>query len=166
MIGNHIMLVASRVYVWWRHPDSHDVVQEEPPSALCMRASWFPRVLVPALLVGCFSLIIIMLQRPAFTFAFEGAVMLLQEGVHTPANRTYSMIQIVKDIPKLAPDTVGGYVLASSFCFFGVIMPLVHILVAFVTWIVPLDLHAQKRVCIVGDIIGAWSGLDLITLTM
>ena len=67
MIGNHIMLAASRMYVWWRHPDELDVVQEEPPVALCMRASWIPRVMVPAILLGCFGLIIIMLQRPVTT---------------------------------------------------------------------------------------------------
>lgn len=70
MIGNHLMLIASRLFVWWRSPLG--VVQEEAPVALMMRASWFPRVLVPAILVGCFVLIIIMLQRPAFVFAFQG----------------------------------------------------------------------------------------------
>ena len=56
--------------------------------------------------------------------------------------------------------------LAVAFYVFALIVPLAQLMIAFVTWLVPLDFSTQKRACIVGEVIGAWSGLDVTVLTM
>jgi hypothetical protein len=128
------------------------------------------RYVVVLLLLVAFGLISWGAYSVSFAFNFKGAAGLLLKLLGEKTETSYSILSLGLALPAAAPpgghNVLGVRMIEATFFTFTVAVPLIHLLVLLMLWIVPLSFAWQRKVFVVTEVLNAWSALEVFVISI
>ena len=128
------------------------------------------RYIVVLLLMIAFGLISWGAYTVSFAFNFKGAAGLLLETLGEKTKTSYSVLSLGLALPGAAPpggnNLIGVQMIEATFFTFTVAVPLVHLLVLLMLWVVPLSFAWQRKVFVLTEVLNAWSALEVFVISI
>mmetsp|Transcript_16738 Transcript_16738/g.39745 ORF Transcript_16738/g.39745 Transcript_16738/m.39745 type:complete len:271 (-) Transcript_16738:195-1007(-) len=170
MIVTHLMLAAHRTSVY---PGTKNHEAHTRPKALhrklfhfrgeLIRLAGWQRYGILFLLVASAALILYGASIECITLTYDGAAGYMLEAQKEPHIKRMSMWQITNptDHPPIVSQVVLKTVLLA-----GLIFPLIDMGMLVILWVAPLTLKAAHRLHLASEVVGAWSSLDVLVVTL
>ena len=124
--------------------------------------------LILAALVSTLGLVLVGLLVSAFEFEFKGAAGVVLNFVGQPTHTEYSLLKVGTDLPNSNPNPNSAAIRWIQVTFFAVVivLPLLHLVVSIVLWVVPLKLSHQRFCFHASEVLNAWSTIDVFVVAI
>jgi hypothetical protein len=128
------------------------------------------RVAVALLLLGTAVLTIYGSYVDSFHFVFGGAAGVAMRYLSGTDTLRLSLIKLgtmITDVAMPSPDQlVGATVLKVVFLGVAFALPLAHLLIVLILWLIPLPLGFARRLLFVAEVVSAWAALDVFAVSL
>jgi len=123
---------------------------------------------VPFILFACIALLSVGSILDSFQFGIEGAIKVVLLYLNESTTTSYSLLSLGSQFPfcTATPDEFGVRFTQIFFYIFAFGVPLIHICVLILLWVLPLQSKTQYNLYYLTEILNAWSTIDVLAFAI
>lgn len=176
MLGTMVSLVLSHIIValhrYAEHPS--EKAADEAASereALCVHVMRNRKlstriafgICIGTLLIITFVLVVLGIIAPSFSFSFLGAAGWFLEIIGQVTTSSYSIVNLALAVPASCadPKTATVIIVTAAFIACTMVLPLLHLIVMFLLWVVPMSRKVQRYMYTLTEVLNAWASIEV-----
>jgi hypothetical protein len=125
----------------------------------------FGKSFITTIIIASIFLVVAGVFLLTFVFHFKGLVGLL---LGNAADNSYSVVSTGTTVPRASGDPHSFIVRWIQVCFFGfgVVMPLLFLLIMLIVWLIPMSVTGYQQLMVAAEVANAWNAIDVFVISV